>query len=51
METDSFDIVAGVLQRDTLIPYQLIISLDYVTGSSIDLIKENVFTLQELRNR
>ena len=29
-DTDFFDIVAGVLQRDTLAPYLFIICLDYV---------------------
>ena len=34
--TDYFDIVAGVLQRDTLTPYLFIICLDYVPRTSID---------------
>ena len=29
-DTEYFDIVAGVLQRDTLAPYLFIICLDYV---------------------
>ena len=36
-----FDIVAGVLQRDTVVPYLFIISLDYVLRTRIDLMKEN----------
>ena len=36
-----FDIVAGVLQGDTLAPYLFIICLDYVLRTSIDKIKEN----------
>ena len=44
METDFFDIVAGVLQVDTLDPYLFIISPDYALWTSIDLIKENGFT-------
>ena len=40
-DTDFFNIVAGVLQGDTLVPYFFIIYLDYVLGTSIDLIKEN----------
>ena len=39
--TDYFDIVAGVLQGDTLAPYLYIICLDYVVRTSIDKIKEN----------
>ena len=40
-DTDYFDIVARVLQGDTLAPYLFIICLDYVLRSSIDKIKEN----------
>ena len=40
-DTDFFDIVAGVLQMDTLSPYQFIICLDYIVWMSIDLMKEN----------
>ena len=40
-----FDIVAGVLQGDTLAPYMFIICLDYVLRTSIDLMKENGFKL------
>ena len=29
-DTDFFDIVSGVLQRDTFVPYMFIICLDYV---------------------
>ena len=45
METDYFDIIAGVLQRDTFAPYLFIICLDYVLRTSIDKIKENDFEL------
>ena len=40
-DTDFFDIVASVLQRDTLSPYLFIICLDYVLWMLIDLMKEN----------
>ena len=50
-DTDFFDIVAGVLQGDTLYPYLFIISLDYVLRTSIDLMKENGFTLTKERSR
>ena len=36
-DTDYFDIVAGVLQGDTLAPYLFIICLDYTLRTSIDL--------------
>ena len=51
METDYFDIVAGVLQGDTLAPYLFIICLDYVLRMSIDKMKENSFTLTKERSR
>ena len=44
-DTEYFDIVAGVLQRDTLAPYLFIICLDYVLRTSIDKIRENGFEL------
>ena len=43
--TDYFDIVAGVLQRDTLAPYLFIICLDYMLRTSIDKMKDNRFKL------
>ena len=45
-----FDIVAGVLQGDTLDPYLFIICLDYVLRTSIDKIKENGFDLIKKRS-
>ena len=45
------DIVAGVLQGDTLAPYLFIICLDYVLRTSIDKIKENGFELTKKRSR
>ena len=50
-DTDYFDIVAGVLQGDTLVPYLFIICLDNVLWTSIDKIKENVFKLAKERSR
>ena len=50
-DTDYFDIVAGVLQGDTLAPYLFIICLDNVLRISIDKIKENGFKLTKERNR
>ena len=50
-DTDYFDIVAGVLQRDTLAPYPFILCLDYELRISIDKIKENGFELTKKRSR
>ena len=50
METDFFDIVAGVLQGDTLVLYMFIIGPYYVFRTSIDLTKENGFTLKKARS-
>ena len=50
-DTEYFDIVAGVLQGDTLAPYLFIICLDYMLGTSIDKIKENGFDLTKKRSR
>ena len=44
-DTEYFDIVAGVLQGDTLAPCLFIICLDYVLRTSIDKIRENGFEL------
>ena len=49
--TDYFDIVAGVLQGDTLAPYLFIICLDYVLRMSIDEMKDNGFKLAKERSR
>ena len=50
-DTEYFDIVAGVLQGDTLAPYLFIICLDYVLRTLIDKIKENGFELTKRRSR
>ena len=50
-DTDYFDIVAGVLQGDTLAPYLFIICLDYTLRTSIDKMKENGFKLTKERIR
>ena len=49
-DTDYFDIVAGVLQGDTLATYIFIVCLDYVLKTSIDLMKENDFKLTKKRS-
>ena len=50
-DTEYFDIVAGVLQGNTLAPYLLFICLDYVLRTSIDKIRENGFKLTKKRSR
>ena len=50
-DTEYFDIVAGVLQGDTLTTYIFIICLDYVLRTSIDKIRENGFELTKKRRR
>ena len=46
-DTDDFDIVNGVLQGDRLAPCVFVFCLDYILETSIDLIKENGFTLKK----
>ena len=50
-DTEYFDIVAGVLQGDTLAPYLFIIYLDYMLRTSIYKIRENGFELTKKRSR
>ena len=50
-DTAYFDIVAGVLQGGTLVPYRLIIYQDYALRTSIDLMEDNSFKLTKERNR
>ena len=49
-DTDYVDIVAGVLEGDTLAPYLFIIYLDYMLKTPIDKIKENGFELTKKRS-
>ena len=50
-DTDYFDIVAVVLQGDTLASYLFINCQDYTLRTSIDLMKENGFKLTKERSR
>ena len=50
-DTDYFNIIAGVLQGETIDPYLFILCLDYVLRTSIDRIKENSFELTKKRSR
>ena len=51
VDTEYFDIIAGVLQGDTLVPCLFILCLDYVLRTSIDKIRENGFELTKKRSR
>ena len=48
---DNFNIVAGLLEGDTLASDLFIICQDYVLKTSIDLLKENGFKLAKERSR
>ena len=50
-DTESFDILAGVLQGDTLAPFLFVICLDYILRTSIDTVKELGLTLRQSRGR
>ena len=50
-DTEYFDIVAGVLQGDTLALYLFTICLDYVLRTLIDKIRENGFELTKKRSK
>ena len=50
-DTDFFDILAGVLQGDTLAPYLFVICLDYVLRTSADAHKKLGFTLSKARSK
>ena len=50
-DTVYFDIVAGVLRKDTLASYLFIICLDYLLRTSIDFRKENDLTLEKAKSR
>ena len=50
-DTDFFDIIARVLQGDTLVTYSFIICQNYLLLALINLIKENGFMLKKARSR
>ena len=50
-DTEFFDVVAGVLQGDTLAPFLFIICLDYALRTSIDMNKELGFTLTKSKSK
>ncbi|XP_030837131.1 uncharacterized protein LOC115922362 [Strongylocentrotus purpuratus] len=49
-ETDSFTILAGVLEGDTLAPYLFIIALDYALRMATEGFEDLGFTLQERKS-
>ena len=50
-DNNFFDVDAGVLQRDIIAPYLFIFWLEYELQTSLDLVKENGFTLKKARSR
>ena len=50
-DTDFFIIIIGVLQGDILVSFLFMMCLDYILPISIDLMKENGFTLKKSRSR
>ena len=50
-DPDNFNIVAVVLQGDTLAPYLFIICLDYILRTSIDKMEDNGFKLTKEKSR
>ena len=50
-DSDFFEVLAGVLQGDTLAPYLFVIVLDYVLRTSIDSNSELGFTLKQRQSR
>ena len=50
-DADFFDIVAGILQGNTLAPYLFIVWLDYLLRTSIDHTKENGFILKKKKGK
>ena len=51
VDTDYFDIVAGVLQGDTFAQFLFIICQENILQRSIDLMKENSLTLKKKKKK
>ena len=49
-ETEHFDILADILEGDTLAPFLFIIVIDYIMRVSVDTMKENGLIYQPRRN-
>ena len=50
-DTDFFNVVAGVLQGDTLAPFLFILTIDYVLRTSVDKLNNFGFTLEKAKSR
>ncbi len=50
-DTDFFNIVSGILQGSTLATYLFIICVDYIPGTSIDLMKKKWFYIKKKRSK
>ena len=50
-DTDFFNVVAGVLQGDTLAPFLFTLTLDYVLRTSVDKLNSFGFTLEKVKSR
>ena len=50
-DIDFFNVVAGVLQGDTLAPFLFILTLDYVLRTSVDKLNSFGFTLEKAKSR
>ena len=50
-DTDFFNVVAGVLQGDTLAPFLFILTLDYILRTSVDKLNSFGFTLEKAKSR
>ena len=51
METEFFDVLAGMLEGDTLAPFLFVICLDYALRISVDKCNEYGLTLELARSR
>ena len=51
LDTDFFNVVAGVLQGDTLAPFLFMLTLDYVLCTSVDKLNSFGFTLEKAKSR
>ena len=50
-DTDFFEVLAGVLQGDTLAPFLFILTLDYILRTSVETLSSLGFTLEKARSR
>ena len=50
-DTEFFNVLAGVLQGDTLAPFLFILALDYVLRTSVEELSSYGFTLEKAKSR